>query len=90
MRFQFSTQQILLAAAFVAITCASLVAYRHIVSADLLATWGIIGRHFSSTVTLWSPVLFAMYAILHRTFTARLVLSFALIHLLALSITWGT
>ena len=90
MRFQFSTRQILLATAFVAITCGGVGVYRQI-GYQPPVRWSIVVNHVAVSSPLWVPSLFFVYAIGRRAFTTRLVVTFALMELLAciISYAWG-
>src|SRR5262245_32321146 len=84
MRFQFSTRQILLATAFIAVICGGFVGYIHAIEyKDWEKPWWTAGEHFIATASLWCPAVFVAFAIGRRTFTARLVAACALTELAA-------
>jgi hypothetical protein len=87
--FQFSTRQILLATAFVAITCGGIVAYIKIIYENE-PVWRLISAQIMIFAPVWTPGLFVAYAIGRRMFTTRLVVIFALMESLAVFISWGT
>ena len=83
MRFQFSTRQILLATAFIAITCGGIVAYRKITGPfvrEAALPWLVLGTHVALTSPLWVPGLFVAYGIAgRRALSTRVVVIFALV-----------
>ena len=87
MRFQFSTRQILLAIALVAITCGAFAAYRNIWGPPAIK-WSKVAWDFGCCAPFWTLGLFIGYAIGQRTFTTRLVIVFALMQLVADFILW--
>jgi len=91
MRFQFSTQQILLATAFVAITCGGIVGFRYVQSwfSSPALPWSLVWFYAAVATPLWMPSIFVAYAIGRRSFATRLVVIFALIELAAVFISWG-
>jgi hypothetical protein len=86
-RFQFSTQHILLVTAFVAINCGVFVAYGRYTDAPR-SRWLKVCWDAGVVAPLWIPSVFVAYAIGRRTFTAQLLVIFAIIQLLALLISW--
>src|SRR5215467_11190425 len=75
MRFQFSTQQILLATAFVAITCGGIVGFRYVQSwfSSPALPWSLVWFYAAVATPLWMPSIFVAYAIGRRSFATRLV-----------------
>ena len=87
-RFQFGIRQILLAIALIAITCGAFAAYRNIWGPPALR-WPKVVWDFGVSAPFWALGLFIGYAIGRRTFTAQLVVIFALTQLVALFVLWA-
>src|SRR5262245_35068486 len=94
MKIQYSTQQILSANAFIAITCGALVAWKHRMGQYFPPERGIPWLHAAAYAAVgapwWIPGLFLTYAIARRTLTARFVVIFALIELAAVFLSWAS
>lgn len=89
MRFQFSMRSILLATAFIAVICGTLVAYRYMYVRQNY--WEPrLPFQLVLSAPLWIPFVFVAYAIGRRTFTARFVATFAVIELAAIFLKWAT
>jgi len=101
MRFQFSTRQILLITAFVAIICGGTLAFRQTskqwIRNGFFAClfdgqslpWPYVAFYAAVPAPLWTPVVFVAYAIGRWSFTTRLVVIFAVIEVVAIFMSWG-
>ena len=101
MRFQFSTRQILLITAFVAIICGGTLAFRQTskqwIRNGLAAClfdgqslpWPYVAFYAAVPAPLWTPIVVVAYAIGRRSFTTRFVVIFAAIEVVAIFMSWG-